>query len=70
MSQSGEKLKKHHSFVVLRGLKWIREDYTFFFISNLVAKGEGLVLVKKLSNSLSNLKGYTYKIQKNFTKCT
>ena len=43
-------------------------SYTFFFISNPVAKGEGLVLVKKLSNSLSNLKGYIYKIQKNFIK--
>ena len=40
---------------------------THFYISNLVAKGEGLVLAKKLSNSLSNLKGYIYKIHKFFT---
>ena len=42
--------------------------HVFFFISNLVAKGEGLVLAKKLSNLLSNLKGYIYKNSEKFTK--
>ena len=40
---------------------------TRFYVSKQVAKGEGLVLAKKLSNSLSNLKGYIYKIHKIFT---
>ena len=38
---------------------------TRFFISNPVAKGEGLVFAKKLSNSISYSKGYAHKVQKN-----
>ena len=39
--------------------------YYTFFISNLVAKGEGLVLARKLSN-LTNFSRKNYKIARGF----
>ena len=45
--------------VLLFSVKLMLFDYKFF-ISNPVAKGQGLVLAKNLSSSLSNLKPGTH----------
>ena len=41
---------------------YLRLENVHIFKNNPVAKGEGLVSDKKLSNSLNNFKGYIYKI--------
>ena len=47
---------------------YLRLENVHIFKNNPVAKGEGLVSDKKLSNSLNNFKGYIYKIHKFFQK--